>query len=161
MPQFRVILSTGHSRSFLVLVTSPRSHSPRFNCEKRCCYSAWLLQWLSVLASTWCVSSMSQQLPRYTPQTQLLKGSKPRKTPTTITKKTTNALIGSVETSKKHELHSKSDETSLWYHVKTLRKPHKNRELTCHLLSCASIYIQKYMLYTESNWFLIFSIYTW
>ncbi|KAL6311659.1 hypothetical protein AAG906_022603 [Vitis piasezkii] len=35
MPRFRVISSTGHSRSFLVLVlvTSPRSQSPRFNLK--------------------------------------------------------------------------------------------------------------------------------
>ena len=122
MPRFRVISSTGHSRSFLVLVTSPRSQSPRFNWEKRCCYSACLLQWLSASSHQGCGSYCRPQRDAYhqwpnsyrdTPlKRSYWRDRNPEKHPQQ-SPKNHKSPTGSAETSKKHKLHSEGAETSL------------------------------------------------
>ena len=157
------------TRSTLFSMPSVWLVEDRFNCEERCCYSAclkWCVSSISqqllkikpprmrelLSASTWCVSSMSQQLPRYTPQTQLLKGSKPRKTPIAITKKIKPQMHQQEVPKPPRSTNSTqvpkpcSDTMS-----KYSEKPRRNRELFSFLLSSTSIYIQTYILYMESN----------
>ena len=134
MPRFRVISSIGHSRSFLVLVlvTNPRSQSPRFNLkntvvtvpayfndsQRQATKDAGVIAGLNVMRIINDPTAIEIH-----PSNAAIEGIETQKNTHGNHQKNHKSPTGSAETSKKHKLHSEGAETSLWYHVKHSENP--------------------------------------